>query len=134
MENALVTIFLYTIVFYVLCGFNKSKQSTHAKNTVKVSSIKTQQRATTNAVPITSPISHVVSTQPVITPGTTVNTVIAHKPATGHIINSQALAGIFEDRDIPPVPTKNSRKQSKKKNISNFIKDIEASTLALTKT
>jgi len=134
MENILVTIFLYAIVFYVLCGFNKTKQSTHAKNTVKVSSIKTHQRATNNDVTITSPIAHVVSTQPVITPGTTVNTVIAHKTATGHILNSQALAGIFEDRDIPPVPAKPTRKRSKKKNLSCFIKEIEASTLSLTKT
>jgi len=118
MENLLVTTFLYIIIFGILCGFNKNKPATITETTssatIKVSviapsTIEQKCATTNNALNIESLVEDEI-----------------FEPMTG--INSQTLACIFEDRDIPPVPAKTTRKRSKKKNISGFIKEIEAST------
>ena len=118
MENILVTIFLYAIVFYVLCHFAKTKAPKPTLATNKTQAVVTGQDALITSVTTTT--TNTVSVEPV-----------AHieptKPVTGHIINSQSLSCIFVERDVKPDIKTSNRKRKKKQNISDFLKEVGTS-------
>ena len=120
MENILITIFLYIATFYVLCDFAKTKSTTTSTidtTTTQVLDVVTDQ----DDIFPTATTDHTGDIEPIAIIETT-------KPATGHILNSQALAGIFEDRDVNPDIKHQTKKRKPKKNISGFIREINALT------